>query len=299
MNPNDPNYIPDASEVESQSFGSSYRAANGVLCRGKEGEDGYETVPKIVGRLLKVGVLDWENPNKKGMREKKLMCVIKTSTEELTLSAKFWSDKTKGEKFSSLTQFFGLARNLMAFEANDLIEVTASKSKDPIETEEGEKIYLTYVNLAKPYFDEAENKFKSKRIRLQYEKSEESKESLVGELLTALEKHPAWGEFEIDHAAADGDEEGSSSSGYALFEALCEKKKWPLLSANEAEWETVFKVIMADEFVPAQEIQLKHWNMLIAGLDKRKDAPQTLLDAIKAKAAAPPLDPADDPFAKI
>ncbi len=272
--------IPNDDDVKTPSRGGqSWRASAGKICKGKEGEDGYEVREKMTGRIVKIGELDWINENKNNDPERKLLVQMNTANGEETFAVKFFQKK----RFGSYAQFFGLAQALLLSAENDLVTITASLGKKPVSTPDGEQVYPTYVNLYKVLLDDDGKVTGTREIRgPKAERDENSTpEGRLLEVLEQLKSLPYWGEFKIEKG-----EGGGYDTHLSEFRKMLVAKGWPSLEAEPDAWGEVFKALLKEKFGGIDSISEDTWGDLRQGLGKRDAAPKLLTEFIAAKKAA-------------
>lgn len=230
-------HIPNSGDVQTPQGINTWRAVNGVICRGKEKEEGYEEWPhsNITGRISKLGLREGEN--KAGDYERKLILELETSEGYERLSVKFYSKK----KYGSYSQFFGLSRALLLCDENEVIALTAARGSKPHPVH---GTFATYINV---YRVKEGCKPAEIRTNTPHEKRTESDaerdarvEREINGMIDDLKKLPFWGEY--SHGSDDDDDDGGVTHR-GQFWKECSERGWPTPDEAPEEWTSIVTTI--------------------------------------------------------
>ena len=220
LDPNDPNYIPDDSEVSSGGA-DSWRISQGVICkgRGRPHDPGFagETREKIVGRLQAIHLYDVEDDN--GRISQVVSATLKTSH----------GDEIVKVKLSQVTAANTFLYGLTVIKENELVRLTASRGQAKAGAEPPTYANWASVNpltkvptiIKEPRTDSPGVKYDAKAAQNRLLDIIEKLDHFKG-VPEAVAQRTAGGNGPTTHFAALGDE--------------AEARGWPRVEANQSAW---------------------------------------------------------------
>lgn len=272
MNTQEPQDIPSADDVRS-STPSAWRIANGLICRGREADGTLESTPRLVGRLVRVGVHDGTTQD--GETYQKVEADLLTSEGLVSIGC------NTSAKTSSIT----FAGAIVQVRPDELICVEAAAAKKP--NRYGS--FSTYANLSR-----VNEKREKVPIKVGRDESVSMDERLEA-LLEQIRAHPAFAPRpNRDEASSDATRNPERDA----FDAECEARDWPDSWGAPDEHLVLANASLGKKLANLSELSADDWVRHLAGLKqnvKPGHVPKALSSAVQAHRAAKSDE--FDPFA--
>lgn len=259
--------IPSADEVRS-TISMVWRIASGQICRGREVDGTYETTPRLVGRLLRVGIHD--GITQEGEAYQKVEADLLTSNGPVSVGV------STDSKTSSIT----FAGALAQVKPGALICVEAASAKKPNRFGR----HSTYANLS---LVNPETLTKSP-IKVARDESV-SMDDRLETLLDEIREHPA---FAPRPQRVDDRENAERDA----FDRECKARNWPDSFGAPVEHLALANASLGTKHGSLDELTGDEWVRHLAGLkaNVKPDAvPRLLKAAVEAhrKAGSDDYDP--------
>ena len=270
--PDTDNYIPDDSEVQTPiNRRPTYRFSRGKICTGREEDGTLVELPKIVGRIRRIGVHSGLTKETQ-IPYQQVEADIETSRGNVRIKASL-SDKTG--KFQPSTSALSFSEGLLELAKDELCVITAQAStkKNAYGT------YSTYANAW--HYDGKTSPRPTRRRPIDKSKTMDEQWHL---LEAELRSHPAFAE----RPASEKDEEAGPTH-FSEFCRECTEKSWTTPEQNPQGW-LVYLAKVAKEPAPRASLASytqDDWGTLRQALASRTEIPKSLADALAA----------NDPFA--
>lgn len=235
--------IPSSQDVKTPGAGGkAWRIASGKICRGKEGEDGYETRESIIGRLRRIGVHDGEH---EGKRKKYLECDIETDAGKIRLHANLL-DQAGKEKASGVAIAIAWGLKHIAKDTDLIITAFQGSKKNDYGS------YPTFVN----FYTLAPGATQGKPIpKREYDKGSNMDMDLA-QLLSELTGHPA---YALRPSSEQVDDDGNAKTHFAALCQECQAKGWPSPEQNATVWLSKLSEVLGRELASLSQVSDDEW----------------------------------------
>jgi len=261
--------IPRAEDIHPNSF-PSYRFSGGQIVTGRDEDGTLKAVPRIVGKLLRIGV--HRGTLDDGRPYGKLEAEVETADGKVSVSANLTS------MMASIT--FG--EGLLATAKDELVSLWAGRS----EKKNRYGSFTTYANV-----DRVNPKtLQTTRLKEKVLKEGIGLEDAWETLESRLQKHPAWGE----RPKRRNDEEEAGS--YTPFDDFCSRivaKGWPKFEDAFGEYLAIAGKVAKKDFSLQSDVPDDIWAAMCVQVDASTKMPV----AVQKVADSLPKDDEYDPFA--
>lgn len=264
--------IPGADDVR-PSTPSAWRIASGHVCRGREIDGTYETTPRLVGLLVRVGVHDGETAD--GETYQKVECDLQTRDGLVSVGC------NTSAKTSSIT----FAGALVQCAKGDLICVEAASASKP--NRYGS--FSTYANLSRV------NPTTLAKTPIKVARDESvSMDERLETLLDEIRAHPAF----APRPSLKTDESPTELPEREAFDAECKSRDWPDSWGAPDEHLALANASLGAKHRSLSDLTADDWTRHLAGLRKNVKpgaVPKLLVEAVQVHRLAKPDE--FDPFA--
>lgn len=261
--------IPRAEDIHPNSF-PSYRFSSGQVVTGRDEDGTLKAVPRIVGKLLRVGI--HRGTLDSGVEYGKLEAEVETADGKVSVSA----------NLNSLMASITYGEGLLAVAKDELISIWAGRSKE--KNRYGS--FTTYANV-----DKVDPKtLQTIRIKEKVLERGISLEDAWKQIEERLKKHPAWGERPKRQSDID------AAESYAPFDDFCQlivAKGWPKFEDAFGEYLAIAGKVAKKDFSLQSDVPDDIWAAMCVQVDASTKMPV----AVQKVADSLPKDDEYDPFA--
>lgn len=251
-------YIPDESEVTASASRSSWRCANGKICKGSEDDGTLVTREKLVGRLRRIGIHDAVYSREgKDRRVYQLEADIETRAGMERIKASL-CDLRGNDQPSGVA--IGLAWGLLQIAKDEVLVITATQGTK--KNEFGS--YSTFVNT----FTLPDGKTTAVEVPRR-PRSDDPMEETLEKLLAEIRTHPA---FADRPAHETDDDDGNATTHLSALVKECAAKAWPSPEQAPGEWLAIVAALLGQQPKSSiAQVSDDEWGQIRLGFQARTE----------------------------